>query len=50
MYVLGLSVKLHAITCHESGKGRGIALLFLGFDARYGWLVNATSRPLNPQE
>jgi len=48
--VLGLSVKLHAITCHESGKERGIALLFLGLDARCGWLANVTSRPLNPKE
>jgi hypothetical protein len=30
--------------------GRGIALLFLDLDARRGWVVSTTPRPLHPRE
>jgi len=43
--------KVHPVICHEDPEGSiGIAPIFLDLGARLGWVVNATPRPLYPQE
>jgi hypothetical protein len=42
--------KVHPVTCHEGPEGekrRNTALILI-LGAKWGWLVNATSRPLYP--
>ena len=43
--------KVHPITGHEGSKlkSRAIAVLF-NFGAIWGWVINATPRPLYPRE
>jgi len=51
-YILKVKVQftLEQATRAQKGGRRGIALLFLNLDARWGWVVNAMPRPLYPRK